>query len=60
METGSEKYNWVNDRVFPGQMTELNMPSEVPAKISYDVFVIECEVHGDGQGAIGNRATHHV
>ena len=53
METDSEKYRWVNDRVFLGQMTELTMPSEVPGKISYDVFVIGYETHGDGQGAIG-------
>ena len=60
METDSEKYNWVNDRVFLGQMTELTMPSEVPTRISYDVFVIGYEAHGDGQGAVGNRVTHHV
>ena len=41
METDSEKYRWVNDRVFLGQMTELTMPSEGPGAISYDVFVVE-------------------
>ena len=43
METDSEKYKWVNDRVFLGQMTELIMPSEGPGKIAYDVFVIGYE-----------------
>lgn len=60
LETDSEKYSWVNDRVFVGQMTELTMPSEVPGKISYDVFVIGYETSGDGRGAIGNRVTHPV
>ena len=41
METDSEKYKWVNDRVFLGQMTELTMPSEGPGKIAYDVFAVE-------------------
>ena len=41
METDSEKYRWVNDRVFLGQMTELTMPSEGPGAISYDVFVVK-------------------
>ena len=41
METDSEKYRWVNDKVFLGQMTELTMPSEGPGAISYDVFVVE-------------------
>ena len=40
METDSEKYKWVNDRVFIGQMTELTMPSEGPGKSAYDVFVV--------------------
>ena len=40
METDSEKYKWVNDRVFLGQMTELTMPSEGPGVISYEVFVV--------------------
>ena len=44
METNSEKYWWVNDMVFLGQMTELIMPSEVPGKISYDVFVVGYEI----------------
>ena len=33
METDSEKYKWVNDRVFLSQMTELTMPSEGPDAI---------------------------
>ena len=43
METDSEKYRWVNDRVFLGQMTEFTMPSESPGKIAYDVFVVGYE-----------------
>lgn len=48
METNSEKYLWVNDRVFLGQMTEFIMPSEAPGKISYDVFVVGYETAGAG------------
>ena len=43
IETDSEKYRWVNDRVFLGQMNELTMPSEGPGKIAYDVFVVGYE-----------------
>ena len=48
METNSEKYRWVNDRVFLGQMTEFTMPSEGPGKISYDVFVVGYETSDIG------------
>jgi len=43
METSSEKYGWVNDRVFIGQMDELIMPSEEAGKIKYNVFCVEYE-----------------
>ena len=43
METSSEKYGWVNDRVFIGQMDELIMPSEEAGRIKYNVFCVEYE-----------------
>tara|TARA_A100001015_G_C14740666_1_gene613537 strand:+ start:256 stop:753 length:498 start_codon:yes stop_codon:yes gene_type:complete len=44
METSSEKYWWVNDCVFIGQMDELIMPSEKAGRIRYNVFCVEYEI----------------
>ena len=40
METDSEKYRWVNDRVFIGQMQEFVMPTKVSGRIKWEVFMV--------------------
>ena len=40
METDSEKYKWVNDRVFIGQMQEFVMPTKVSGRIKWEVFMV--------------------
>ena len=40
METNSKKYEWVNDKVFIGQMQEFVMPTKVSGRIKWEVFMV--------------------
>ena len=40
METNSKKYEWVNDKVFIGQMQEFLMPTKVSGRIKWEVFMV--------------------
>ena len=40
METNSKKYEWVNDKVFIGQMQEFVMPTKVSGRIKWEVFML--------------------
>ena len=40
METNSKKYEWVNDKVFIGQMQEFVMPTKVSGRIKWQVFMV--------------------